>query len=78
MTPYGVLDLGQHWTNVDLSLVKPCDIYIRRIAQSSSTKISLKFTNVKFHWNFPEANELTHCGLGMPFDNTDLGQQWLS
>ena len=41
------------WTNVDLLSVKPSDIHIRRIAQeipqSSSTKISLKFTYVKFH-----------------------------
>ena len=54
------------WTNVDWSSVKSSDIHIRAISQempqSSITKICLKITNLKFHWNFPGANELTHCG----------------
>ena len=41
------------WTNVDISSINPTDIHVRRTAQeipqSSSTKISLKFTYAKFH-----------------------------
>ena len=50
------------WTNVDLSLVKSIDIHIRtnsqEMPQLSITKICLKITCLKFHSNFPGANEL--------------------
>ena len=49
-------------TNVDWSSVKSSDIQIRAISQvmpqPSITKISMKITCLKFHWNFPGANEL--------------------
>ena len=70
-TLYGDRDLGQHWlrrhqaitwTNVDWSSVKFSDIHIRAISQEmpqpSITKIHLKITYLKFHSNFPGANEL--------------------
>ena len=50
------------WTNVDFSLVRSSNICLRAISQeitkSSVTKISLKFTCLKFHWNLPGSNEL--------------------
>ena len=50
------------WTNVDWSSVKSNDIHIRVISQAvhqpSSIKICLKITYLKFHLNFPGANEL--------------------
>ena len=50
------------WTNVDWSSVKSSDIHIRAISQEmlqpSITKICLKITYLKFHSNFPGANEL--------------------
>ena len=55
------------WTNVDWSSVKSCDIHMRAISQEISqpsiTNIFLKITCLKFHSNFPGANELTHWGL---------------
>ena len=58
--------VGRHqaitWTNVDLSPVRSTDILIRAISQQmpqpSITKICLKMTCLKFHSNFPGANEL--------------------
>ena len=54
------------WTNIDWSLVKSSDSHIRAISkemlQPSITKIGLKITYIKFHSNFPGANELTHWG----------------
>ena len=48
---------------VDWSSVKSSDIHIRAISQEipqpAITKIRLKITNLKFHSNFPGANELT-------------------
>ena len=50
------------WTNVDLSSVRSCGFHVRAISlempQSSITKICLKITCLKFHSNFPGANEL--------------------
>ena len=50
------------WTIVDWSSVKSSDIQIRAISQVMSqpsiTKICLKITCLKYHANFPEANEL--------------------
>ena len=50
------------WTNIDWSLVKSSDSHIRAISkempQPSITKIGLKITYIKFHSNFPGANEL--------------------
>ena len=58
------------WTNVDWSSGKFGDIYIRAISQElpqpSITKICLKITCLKFHLNFPGANDLTQtrcCSL---------------
>ena len=54
------------WTNVDWSLVKYSDLNIRALSQEmpqqSVIKIHLKITYLKFHSNFPGANELTHRG----------------
>ena len=51
------------WTNVDWSSMKSSDIHIRAIShqmpQPSITKICLQITCLKFHSNFPGANELT-------------------
>ena len=37
--------------------------------------------NYKFYIKFPatplRANELTHCGLVMPYGDMELGQHWL-
>ena len=47
--------------------MKSSDIHIRPISQEmpqQSTKIRLKITYIKFHLNFPGANELTHWPLG--------------
>ena len=48
--------------------MKSIDIHFRAISQemphSSITKIYLKVTYLKFHSNFPGANELTHCFIG--------------
>ena len=70
------------WTNVDWSSVKSSDIHIRAIShempQSSITKICLKITCLKFHSNFPGANELSktcsspgqhHIGCCMAYVN---------
>ena len=50
------------WTYVDLSSVRSGDINLRAISkekpQQSITKIILKITYLKFHSNFPGANEL--------------------
>ena len=50
------------WTNVDWSSVKSSDLHIRAISQEmpqpSISKICLKITCLKFHSNFPGANEL--------------------
>ena len=50
------------WTNVDWSSMKSNDIHIRAISQEarqpSITKFRLKITYLKFHLNFPGANEL--------------------
>ena len=50
------------WTNADWSSAKSNDIHIRAISQEmpqpSITKICLKITCLKFHSNFPGANEL--------------------
>ena len=81
VTPFGDIDLGQHWlmqwlvawrhqaitwTNVDWSSVKSTDIHIRAISQEMPqppiTKIYLKITCLKFHANFPGADELMECG----------------
>ena len=77
VTPYGDIDLCQHWlrwrldawrhqaitwTNIDWPPVKSNDIHIKAISQempqSSITKICLKIIYLKFHSNFPGANEL--------------------
>ena len=50
------------WTNVDLSSVRLSDIHLRassqKIPQPSVTKIIWKIKYLKFHSNFPGANEL--------------------
>ena len=52
------------WINVDWSSVKSSDVQIRAISQEMSQpsiiEICLKITCLKFHSNFPGANELTH------------------
>ena len=61
------------WTNVDWSSVKSSDIHIRAISQEmpqpSITKICMKSMCLKFHSNFPGANELIHSQLGSFLDN---------
>ena len=60
--------LGQHqaitWPNVDLSSVRSSDIHLRassqEIPQPSIIEIICKIKYLKFHSNFPGANELTH------------------
>ena len=59
------------WTNVDWSSVKCSDIHIRAISQEtpqpSITEICLKITYLKFHSNFPGANEFNWgIPLGIP------------
>ena len=58
----GLLPDGTTWTNVDWSSVKSSDIHIRTISQEmpqpSITKIRLNIAYLKFHSNFPGANEL--------------------
>ena len=53
--------------------LKSSDIHIRTISQEipqpSITKICLKITCLKFHSNFPGANELTFYGLSALFVN---------
>ena len=62
------------WTDVDLSSVRPTDIHLRassqEIHQPSITEIICKIKYLKFHSNFPGANELeimkilkVHTGL---------------
>ena len=72
VTPYGDRDLSQQhhaitWTNVDWSSVKSSDIHIKAISQEipqpSVTKICLKITYLKFHSNFPGADELKKIAL---------------
>ena len=50
------------YLNLDWSSVKPSDIHIRAISEEMPqpviTKIHLKITYLKFHSNFPGANEL--------------------
>ena len=50
------------WTNIDWSLVKSSDSHIRAISkemlQPAIAKMGLKITYIKFHSNFPGANEL--------------------
>ena len=50
------------WINADWSSVKSSDIHIRAISQEmpqpSITKTRFKITYLKFHSNFPGANEL--------------------
>ena len=68
VTPYGDRSSGSTlaqvitWTNVDWSSVKSSDIHIRTISQEMPqppiTKIYFKVTYLKFHSNFPGANEL--------------------
>ena len=68
VTPYGNRSSGSTlaqlitWTNVDWSSVKSSDIHIRTISQEMPqppiTKIYFKVTYLKFHSNFPGANEL--------------------
>ena len=77
MTPYGDMELGQHWlrwwlvawrhqaitwTNVDLSSVRSSDIHLRassqEITQPSVPEIIWNIKYLKFHLNFPGANEL--------------------
>ena len=52
------------WTNVDLSSVRSSDIHLRassqEIPQPSITEIIRKIKYLKFHSNFPGANELIH------------------
>ena len=52
------------WTNVDWSSLKSSDTHNRAISQEmpqpSITKICLIITYLKFHSNFPGANELIH------------------
>ena len=61
---------SHYLTNVDWSSVKSGDIHIRTISQEvpqpSIIKIFLKITCLKFHSNFPGANELTESGGGQP------------
>ena len=46
-------------------------------SHQSLGKNSLKIIYSQFHSNLPGVNELTHCGLGMPYDDQDLGWYWL-
>ena len=52
------------WTNVGLSSIRPSDIHLRSVSQEiphpSVIEISLKIFCLKFHSNFPGANELNH------------------
>ena len=52
------------WTNVDLSSQRSSDVHLREISleisQPSVTKISLKIIFLRFYWNLPGTNELTH------------------
>ena len=61
-TPTHWQDQAITWTNIDWSLVKSSDSHIRAISkempQPSITKFGLKTTYIKFHSNFPGANEL--------------------
>ena len=41
----------------------------QEMPQPSITKIRFKITYLKFHSNSSEANELTHCGLVVPYGN---------
>ena len=52
LTPYGEIDLGQHWPDGTKPLPEPV------LTEPSITKIRLKITYLKFHFNFPGANEL--------------------
>ena len=48
----------------------------QEMPQSSIIKICLKITRLKFHSNFPGANEFTHCDLVIPYSSMDLGQHY--
>ena len=56
--------------SVDWSSVKPSDIHIKAISQEmpqpSIIKICLKITYLKFHSNFPGANELMVTSMTCP------------
>ena len=55
------------WTNVDLSSVRSTDVHLmtssQEIPQPSITEILCKIKYIKFHSNFPGANEL--CTMKM-------------
>ena len=59
------------WTNADWSSVKSSNIHVRAISQGmpqpSSIKIYLKMWCLKFHSNFPVANELMKWAPGQPW-----------
>ena len=66
----GLLPVGTKptsWTNVHWSSVKSNYIHIsaisQKIPQPAITKICWKITYLKFHSNFPRANELIWCDL---------------
>ena len=61
VTPYGDVDLGQHWLSHYLN---QCWLIITKVqwcssdSNSSVTKSSLKMILLRFYWNLPGANEL--------------------
>ena len=66
-------------TNVDLSSVRSCGFHVRAISQemtqSSITKTCLKITCLKFHSNYPGANELNALGIQYSLGN-QYGIRW--
>ena len=73
MTPYGDIDLGQHWrhqaitwTNVDLSSVRSSYINLKpnsqEIHKSPMTKINIEIARLKCHQSPATATELNVPG----------------
>ena len=64
------------WTNIDLSSGRWCDIHLKtssqEIPQPSITEIICKIKHLKFHSNFPGANELIVCRRYYPLCNYSL------
>ena len=61
---------NHYLNNVDLSSVRSSDIHLRagsqEIPQPSITEIICKIKYLKFHSNFPGANELNGCSPRLP------------
>ena len=78
VTPYGDIDLDQHWLTAPSHYLNQCWVIIsavqwyssgaisQEITQLSITEMYLKITYLKFRSKLPGPNVLTYCGLLIP------------